>query len=150
MNRTPEAEAFTELVLSVFRFWSSLHRHGRAITKPFDQTPASWQVLGGIWEAARTVPQIARSMGLTRQSVQRVADSLVGHKLASYLENPDHKRSPRVGLTERGLELIEAIDREQMRWSNRIAAGLELKDLRAALRTVGRLTTVLDESELPG
>lgn len=147
MNRTPEAEAFTELVLAVFRFWSSLHRHGRAITKRFGETPARWQVLGGIWDEPRTVPQIARSMGLTRQSVQRVADALMKEELAVFLPNPDHKRSPRLRLTERGRVTIEAIDTEQIRWSNRIATGMKLKDLQLSVRTVDRLTAVLDGTE---
>ena len=147
MKRTPEAEAYTELILAVFRFWSSLSRHGRAITKPFGETPARWQVLGGIWRESRTVPQIARRMGLARQSVQRVANALVEEQLATFLPNPDHIRSPFLSLTERGQEIIEGIDKEQRKWSNRIATGLELQDLEVTVQTLLKITSVLDDME---
>ena len=147
MIRTPEAAAYRELLLAVFRFWSSLRRHGRAITKPFGETPARWQVLGGIWQEPRTVPQIARRMGLARQSVQRVANALVEEELVALLPNPDHKRSPLLSLTERGHEVIEGIDKEQIRWSNRVATGLELHDLEVTVQTLRKVTRVLDDME---
>jgi hypothetical protein len=40
MEKTAEAEANTDLILKVFRLWSSLNGHGKAITERFGQTPA--------------------------------------------------------------------------------------------------------------
>ena len=118
-----------------------------ALTQPHGQTPARWQVLGGIWQVPRTVPQIARRMGLARQSVQRVANALVEEELAAFHPNPDHKRSPLLGLTERGHEVIEGIDKEQIKWSNRVTSGLELQNLEVTVRTIRKVTSVLDDLE---
>lgn len=148
MERTPKADAYTDLILAVFRFWSSLNRHGRAITEPFGQTPARWQVLGGIWGEPRTVPQIARQMGIARQSVQLVANSLVEEGLVRFIENPDHRRSQLLELTGRGTEVIEGIDEDQIRWSNQIAVGLSLQDLEISTRTIRQIAEILDSTEL--
>lgn len=148
MNRSPEGEAYTKLILTVLRFWSSVDRHGRAITEPFGQTPARWQVLGGIWGAPRTVPQIARRMGLTRQSVQRVANALEDEGLAVFLSNPEHQRSPLLSLTDRGTEVIEGIDEAQVRWSNQTAEGLSSDEMRSAAHVLQEITKRLDDTEL--
>jgi len=148
MDRTPEGNAYTELILTVLRFWSSVDRHGRAITAPFGQTPARWQVLGGIWGEPRTVPQVARRMGLTRQSVQRVANTLVDEGLVVFLPNPEHQRSPLLGLTDRGTEVIEGIDGAQVQWSNRIASGLVPEEMQSAANILQDIAKRLDDAEL--
>src|SRR5438093_13592155 len=84
-KRTPAAEQLTQLILTVFRFHGSLERHGIKLTRPFAQTPARWQVLSAAWGETRTVPQIARRMGLTRQAVLRVEGSLEAEGLARFV-----------------------------------------------------------------
>jgi DNA-binding MarR family transcriptional regulator len=144
MAQTPESEAYTDLILAIFRFWSSLSRHRRAITEPFGQTPARWQVLGGIRERPRTVPQIARQLGFARQSVQQVANALYVEGLAMFIPNPDHRRSPLVGLTDQGHDVLEDIDAAQIALSNQIAAGLNLQDLEISARVIRQITIALD------
>jgi DNA-binding MarR family transcriptional regulator len=61
---------------------------GDAVARPVGQTSARWRVLAAVEEAPATVSQIARAWGLARQSVQRVADALVGEGWAAYEENP--------------------------------------------------------------
>ncbi|NEB07254.1 helix-turn-helix domain-containing protein, partial [Streptomyces sp. SID13726] len=45
---------------------------------PAGLTAAWWQVLGAVLREPLPVAGIARTMGITRQSVQRIADLLVG------------------------------------------------------------------------
>jgi MarR family len=66
--------ALTILVLEVFRLNGWLLAAGNHLTRPVHQSSARWQVVGAIDHAPMTVSQIARAMGLTRQSVQRTAD----------------------------------------------------------------------------
>ncbi len=98
------------LVAEVFDLAGALRRDGEAIAKRAGQTQARWQVM---WIAATgqlTVAMIARRLGLTRQSVQRVADMLVDEGLATYDRNPDHQRSPLLTLTPTGHQTLEAIN----------------------------------------
>ena len=144
-KRTPQAETFTGLILEVFRLQGSLERHGVKLTAPFGQTPARWQVMAAVWGDARTVPQIARRMGLTRQGVQRIADRLVKEDLAQFVANPDHQRSPILQLTEQGVTTIAAITQAQVRWSNKLTHGLDQKPLAMTVQTLRELCTLPDK-----
>ena len=65
------------LVAEVFELAGALRRDGATTAKLAGQTQARWQVM---WIAAPrrlSVAMIARRLGLTRQSVQRVADAIV-------------------------------------------------------------------------
>ncbi|HEV8339878.1 MAG TPA: MarR family transcriptional regulator [bacterium] len=139
-KRTPKAEALTELILEAFRFRGELERHGRRIVEPFGQTPTGWLVLGAVDEEPRTVSQIARRMGVTRQGVQRVAHALVKNRHAAFADNPDHRRSPILTLTPRGRQVLARIDAVQAIWSNRLAEPLPLQDLANAVQTIRRVT----------
>src|SRR5687768_7317767 len=81
-------------------------------------TSARWQVLGAIALADRplTVPQIARQMGLTRQSVHATVKHLIKDGLVELEPNADHRRSQLVRMTERGSRRYEALDERQAEW----------------------------------
>src|SRR4029453_1850852 len=93
-ERTPAGEAATELVLSTFRANGLLLDAGDLLRAHGGLTSSRWQVLGAIVLAERplTVPQIARRMGLTRQSVHATVDRLVRDGLLELAPNSDHPR----------------------------------------------------------
>ena len=74
--RTPAGDAFSGLVVRLFRLNGLVAAEGDALARPAGQTAARWQVLAMVEGAPATVAQIARTLGLARQSVQRVADLL--------------------------------------------------------------------------
>lgn len=73
---------------------------------------------------ARTTPQIARSLGLSRQAVQRLADDLVARGLAAWSDNPDHRRARLLGLTDGGREAHAQALRRKGLWAEAMAEGL--------------------------
>ena len=129
--RTPEGDAATDVVLATFRIGGLLLTVGSRLAAQEGLTAARWQVLGAVALAARplTVPQIARRMGLTRQAVQASVNRLLDDAMVETSENPDHRRSPLVRLTELGSQKYAAVDRRQIRWINELSAGLKLPDL---------------------
>src|SRR6266540_2967932 len=102
--RTPEGQAGTDVVLGVFRTNGFLVAAGDQLAAQEGLTAARWQALGALALANRplTVPQIARRMGLTRQAVQASVNRLLSEGLVEADENPDHRRSPLMHLTELG------------------------------------------------
>jgi DNA-binding MarR family transcriptional regulator len=146
MKRTPSSRAFTQLILEVFRLNGRLLSTGDALTRPAGQTSARWQVLGSLDEEGRTVAEIGRRMGLTRQSVQRTTDLLEADGLVSYAENPAHRRAKLAVLTSRGRTTLEAISIRQIGWANRIASRLAEDDLRRAIRTLRQVREALEAS----
>ena len=140
-GRTPAGESATHIILSIFRANGLLLAAGDLLTADEGLTSARWQVLGAIALAGRplTVPQIARRMGLTRQSVHATVRRLVHDGLVALEPNTDHRRSPLVKLTQHGLTVYSAVDRRQARWVNRLAEGIARSDLEATVRVVDEL-----------
>jgi DNA-binding MarR family transcriptional regulator len=145
-ERTLAGEAATKLILSTFRVNGLLLGAGDVVSADEGLTSARWQVLGAIALAERplTVPQIARRMGLTRQSVHATVRRLAGDGLVELAPNVDHRRSPLVRLTELGSAKYEAIDARQAVWVNRLARGIGRSDIQTAWRVLDELCRRLE------
>jgi DNA-binding MarR family transcriptional regulator len=144
--RTTEGEAATLVVLSTFRANGLLLVAGDLLAGEEGLTSARWQVLGAIAIAERplTVPQIARRMGLTRQSVHATVKRLVRDGLLELAPNADHRRSQLVCLTESGRARYAAIDEKQAVWVNRLAGGIDRTDLETTARVLDELCRRLE------
>ena len=91
-------------------------------------------------ETARTVPQIARTLGLTRQAVQRVADDLAERRLAAWRENPEHRRAHLLQLTSEGRAAHgEALQRKAL-WAQGLSEGLTPAWLAVATELLGLMS----------
>jgi DNA-binding MarR family transcriptional regulator len=146
--RTPAGEAATDVVLRTFRANGLLLAIGDVLASDHGLTSARWQVLGAIALAGQplTVPQIARRMGLTRQSVQASMNRLLDDGLVASGNNPDHRRSPLIRLTDAGAAKYEALQRRQAGWINELAEGLDPSELRTAARVLEELSNRLDNA----
>jgi DNA-binding MarR family transcriptional regulator len=149
-DRTPEGRALNELIHEAMSFHGVLLDHGQRIAAVYGQTPARWKVLGGVSEQALTVSQIARRMGLTRQSVQRVANELIDEGLMRADPNPDHARAPLLDLTRAGRDVFDKITSLQKKWSNRVAQGVDVKLLRTTLAGLRAVRTHMEQTSFPG
>src|SRR5438309_9851417 len=101
---TPKGKTATDVVLQTFRANGLFLAAGDVLAAAEGLTAARWEVLGAVALAGRplTVPQIARRMGLARQAVQTSVNRLIGEALVEAPENPDHRRSPIIHMTELG------------------------------------------------
>lgn len=142
-GRTPGGDALTELVLATFALNGRFLAAAEELARPAGLTAARWQVLGAVLHEPRTVPAIARVMGMARQSVQPLADVLVGQGLAEWRENPEHRRSKLLIATGAGLDAVRSIHARQVAWADEVAAELEVEALEQALATAERLLEVL-------
>ncbi len=143
---TPAASAFTELLLKAFKLNGLLLATGDRLVRHLGMTSARWQVMGAIdvAQVPLTVAQIARNMGLQRQSVQRLANILSVETLVRFVENPHHKRAKLVELTERGHAILKKVKRVQVTWANQISSGIRERDLKqteAVLQELNRRLT---------
>jgi len=128
--RTPAGDAFSGLVVRLFRLNGLVAAEGDALARPAGQTTARWQVLAAVEETPSTVAQIARMLGLARQSVQRVADVLEEAGLVRYDDNPRHRRARLVALTTPGRATLAMIQSAQRPWANAHGAAVGERDLR--------------------
>lgn len=140
-SQTASGKALTELVLEIFRLNGRLLSAGDQLVGDLRLTSARWQVLGAIAlaDAPQTVAGIARSMGLNRQGVQRIANETAAEGLVAFEPNPQHKRAQLVVLTRKGRAVFEAAADRQVPWANALAKGISTSDIDAETR----LATVL-------
>jgi DNA-binding MarR family transcriptional regulator len=145
-SRTAEGEAATQVILSTFRANGLLLAAGDVLSADEGLTSARWQVLGAIAlaEHSLTVPQIARRMGLTRQSVHVTVKRLVDDGLLELAPNADHRRSQLVRFTEQGAAAYAAMDARQVAWVNRLADGIGRADLETTARVLDELCRRLE------
>ncbi|MGW2270430.1 MarR family winged helix-turn-helix transcriptional regulator [Streptomyces yangpuensis] len=113
MTRTAEsgeAEAFSRAAVAVFRLNGRFTAAVDRLALASGLSTARWQVLSAVTEESLSVSEVARRVGTTRQSVQRIADLLVRQGLAVYLDNPAHRRAKLLAATERGATAKREID----------------------------------------
>lgn len=150
--RTPVGEAATRVILATFRANGLLLAAGDRLAAADGLTSARWQVLGAIVLAQRplTAPQIARRMGLARQSVHATVQRLVRDGLLELTPNTDHRRSPLIGLTDRGRATYAAVDERQSAWVNGLSGGISTTDLQTTARVLDQLCQALEEPRPEG
>jgi len=143
---SPRGVAITELILEVFRVNGLLLMAGDRLTKDLGLTSARWRVMGALAEGPLTAAQIARNMGLKRQSVQRLVNVLHEQNLVSLSDNPDHRRARLVQLNEMGRNKFEQTSQIQANWVNSLSEGLELTNLKLAFEQLRDIEERLNKS----
>ena len=92
----------------------------------------------------QTVPGVARSIGTTRQYVQRMADQAEAQRLIRFTANPRSRRSPLLELTSSGRQRIDDVHRRELATLDRAAQALSDDEVDACIRVLIRLTAVLE------
>jgi DNA-binding MarR family transcriptional regulator len=133
-----------DTALAVFRLNGQFLDVAEELARPVGLTAAWWQVLGAVRNEPLPVAGIARNMGITRQSVQRIADLLVDKGLAEYRPNPAHSRAKLVVPTESGRAAVARIAPEQRAVGERLAQRLGVAEFQRALEALQRLSAALD------
>ncbi|WP_395704740.1 MarR family winged helix-turn-helix transcriptional regulator [Rhodococcus ruber] len=145
MSERPEQELLSGLALTSFRLNGQFLEVAETLARPSGLTAAWWQVLGAVLHDPLPVAGIARAMGITRQSVQRIADLLVERGLAEYLPNPAHRRAKLVTPTPAGRTAVTGIDPAHAAFARRLADAVGEEGLAATLTAMRQLSAVLDE-----
>ncbi|MFF9041615.1 MarR family winged helix-turn-helix transcriptional regulator [Streptomyces sp. NPDC014892] len=144
MSRVQQ-DLLSRAALGVFRLNGQFLSVADELTRPAGLTAAWWQVLGAVLPEPLPVAGVARTMGITRQSVQRVADLLVDRGLAVYVPNPAHRRAKLLTPTPAGRAAIERIDPGHADLAARLAQALGEEEFAATVRALERLSGVLDD-----
>jgi DNA-binding MarR family transcriptional regulator len=144
--RTAAGDAFSTLAILVLRVGGYLAAAGDELARPAGQTSARWQVLASIDAEPVTVAQIARTLGLARQSVQRIADALTGDGLTAYEENPAHRRAKLLRLLPEGRAALRAIQAAQRPWADALGAMIGEAELRRASKVLEQVLQGLSNS----
>jgi DNA-binding MarR family transcriptional regulator len=141
---TDAQELLSGVALTTFRLNGQVLELAEGLARPAGLTAASWQVLGAVLPAPLTVAGIAREMGITRQSVQRTADLLVGRGLAAYADNPAHRRAKLVTPTPEGVAAVRRINPGHAAAARRLVEAMGADQLGEALSAIRQLSKAFD------
>jgi DNA-binding MarR family transcriptional regulator len=140
LGRTPGGRAVFDLVVELTH---AFHRLRAAGAKFGAVTPWGGSTLGLLqtlkMEGPHTVPQIARMRPVARQHIQKLANELAAQGLVEFVENPAHKRSKLVRLTEKGERVYAELSEQAGALAEALAQGMDEAEVRAAadvLRTL--------------
>lgn len=137
-------DLLSRAALSVFRLNGQFLGVADELARPAGLTSAWWQVLGAVLREPLPVAGIARAMGITRQSVQRIADLLVGNGLAEYVPNPAHRRAKLLRPTGEGMAAIEKIGPGHAELAGRLAGHLGDEQFAETVRVLERLSAAME------
>jgi DNA-binding MarR family transcriptional regulator len=141
---TTEQDLLSGVALAVFRLNGQVLEVAERLARPAGLTAAWWQVLGAVLPEPLSVAGVARTMGITRQSVQRIADLLVTRGLAEYRPNPAHRRAKLLRPTEAGRAAVGRIDPGHAALAARLADEVGPRQLEDALAALRRLSAAFD------
>lgn len=142
-----QQDLLSRTALEVFRLNGQFLSVADELAKPGGLTAAWWQVLGAVLREPLPVSGIARAMGITRQSVQRIADLLVRRGLAEYVPNPAHRRAKLLRPTDEGLAAVRKINPGHADVAARLADALGDEEFAETVRVLERLSAAMKSLE---
>ncbi|MCW8832799.1 MAG: MarR family transcriptional regulator [Colwellia sp.] len=108
-----------DIIVEVMRLNGILNAMADNLVSDLGLTSARCKVLGAIEnEEPLTVAQIARNMGLKRQSVQRISNELQSEGLIISMDNPNHKKAKLLKLSSEGKRLLH--EEVRPRWLKKV------------------------------
>lgn len=110
-------DPLSRLTRSVFLLNGILLKIGEDIARSEGQSVARWHVLARANEQPRSVSDIARYIGISRQGVQRVANDLEREGYVKFAVDKADKRAPLVVLTGQGKSVLKALYKKDRAFS---------------------------------
>jgi DNA-binding MarR family transcriptional regulator len=131
-KKTVAGETLSNLILDLFKLNNSLITAGDRLVSDVGLTSTRWQVMGNITlaEWPQSVAWLARNMGANRQNIQRIVNALEKEGLVTFQDNPHHKRSQLVILTDKGSKTYMAAMQLHYPWVNELSKELQVEELK--------------------
>jgi len=149
IDSTDAHRTLGSLIFETLRLAGRLTLAGDALMSGIGLTSARWQIMGVIayMPSPRTVSALARTMGQSRQAVQRIVNELAAAGLVELRPNPAHKRAPLVVLSAAGQALYSEAEARRVPWTEALAADMGGHDLKAAQAALAALRRALERKE---
>jgi DNA-binding MarR family transcriptional regulator len=101
-------------------------------------------ILKSLEAGPQTVPQMARARPVSRQHIQSLVDPLAAAGYVELVDNPHHRRSGLVHLTEKGRNLVRQMNRKEKQIFARLSRRLDGVRLRRATRALREVRLLLE------
>jgi DNA-binding MarR family transcriptional regulator len=147
--RVDEARAAIALRRVIDEVRALFHRLGDAADRLHreDRLPASQRAV--LMELAqhgpRTVPAMARARPVSRQHIQTIVNALGRRGLVELADNPRHRRSKLVRITDAGRTIAARVRRREGQILTALSRQLDADDLTRTLATLAAIERLLQD-----
>jgi DNA-binding MarR family transcriptional regulator len=122
------------LVNRIPRLYFLLRAVGDALHADLGITTGMRGVMTSLADEPRTVPELARERPVSRQHIQTLVNDLLAAGLVATSPNPQHRRSPLVGLTDEGRRRLRQMREREAELLARTAPQVPPAEVAAAAR----------------
>lgn len=145
MSATNDAYKVTWIIRRLFR---AMAEQADAYLRDSGLTAADRAVMEFLYpDVSLTVPDIARRYQVSRQHIQVTANRLLEEGLLVSNDNPQHKRSPLLQLSELGENTFAEIRRNEGALIDDLFSGIEIADVATTRRTLEALLSNINVGE---
>jgi DNA-binding MarR family transcriptional regulator len=144
---TPKGRLFNDILTEVFRLRARLLESAEDIAALAGLTSARWQILGAVEHIPAPVAQVARHLGLTRQTVQQTVDAMERDGLIEFSDNPDHKRARLIAPTAKARRALDLLRPRETQFAGLMGSRHSLDELQTTLEVLRKARTTLDAAE---
>lgn len=145
--RSEAGRALFDLGMEVIHTYFRLRATGEKIGTTPPAGAGSLGLLRSLMkDGPQTVPQLARARPVTRQHIQTTANALADQGLVEFVDNPAHKRSKLVRITEPGQRRLSDLLVRIEDAYEAISPGMDEAEIRAAIKVMSELRRRLTAS----
>lgn len=138
-------ERLSTIALTTFALNGLFLTVSERLTAPVGLTTTRWQVIGAVLQEPLTQSEIARRMGITRQSVRRTSLQLIAEGMLNSMPNPSNRKAMLLHPTEKGRALIKQINPQHAAFAKQLEETIGKEQLAKTLDTMTRLRNALEE-----
>lgn len=142
-------DRLSSMALTVFELNGRFLKIADQLATPAGLTATRWQVLGAVLNEPLTQAEIARRMGITRQSVQRTSSQLVEDEMVQFIPNPSHRKAMLLQPTEKGFDAIRKIGPQHADYAKRLETELGKDRMDRLSEALTELQCALEAVDLP-
>jgi DNA-binding MarR family transcriptional regulator len=114
--------------------WDRIQRNIRTIAADqFEITVKQYQILRHIQKGKGSVSELATVKQISRSAASQVVELLVNKGLVNRRQNENNRRCHELDLTERGINLLNEIDKKNRRWMMEQMAALSTNEVSMVL-----------------
>ena len=144
MPTPSDPDMLYSLIVEIRKAFNDLKNHSDQEIGDLGLTTSMRAVLedldtGGV----QTVPEIARGQNVTRQHIQQLADSLVAGGFVVYRDNPAHRRSKLLAMTQKGAATFREIRVRERRALSEACRSIDSTQLKSSIATLRMLRHLL-------
>ena len=132
---THEGAALLSVLLETFALSFRVREAGKRSGVFTASGAGLWGFLNSLaTQGPQTVPTLARARPVSRQHIQQIANEAAAQGLVAFVDNPRHRRSKLVALTDEGRAVYAELTRSLAGWCSELARGLQAAELEATAR----------------